>query len=285
MRPLLAAMLFTAVVSLAQTPAPTPAPVRAVLGGSGGSVITTAAEGAGSVFYLRSDTPGPGGSIVTGIPYTADAVTTRTQALADGNHISTTQTTHVARDSQGRTRREDALPSPPGAPAEAQPRTIVFINDPVSQVSYILEPDHTARKLPVPPPPPQPPAPTTDVRSAFFTQAVPAPTAIGRNQSNAESLGSQILEGVQAEGTRTTTTIPAGQVGNEQPLVITDERWYSSDLKTVVMTKHSDPRFGDTTYQLTNIQRIEPPASLFEVPSGYTIAQPGDVVKRIPAQP
>ncbi len=279
MRTLLAAMLFPAAVSLAQTPAPTPAPARAVLGGSGGSVITTAAAGAASFFYVSSGAPGLGGSIVTGVPYTADAVTTRSQALADGNHINTTTTTHIARDSQGRTRREDALPTPPGAAPDAQSRTIVFINDPVSQVTYILEPDHTARKLPVPPPPS-----TTDARSGFFTQAVPAPTAIGRNQSNAESLGSQILEGVQAEGTRTTTTIPAGQVGNEQPLVITDESWYSPDLKTTVMTKHSDPRFGDTTYQLTNIQRIEPPATLFEVPSGYTIAQPGDVVRRIPAQ-
>ena len=285
MRTLLAAILVPAAVSLAQTPAPTPAPTRVVLGGSGGSVITTAAAGAGSVFYFRSDAPGLGGSVVTGLPYTADAVNTSSQTLADGNHINTTQTTHVARDSQGRTRREDALPTPPGAPAEAQPRTIIFINDPVSQVTYILEPDHTARKLPLPSATAAQSSPGVAVRSGVFTQAVPAPTAIGRNQANTESLGSQILEGVQAEGARTTTTIPAGQVGNDQPIVITDERWYSPDLKTVVMTKHSDPRYGDTTYQLTNIQRTEPPASLFEVPSDYTIAQPGDVVKRIPAQP
>jgi hypothetical protein len=285
MRTLLAAVLVPAAISLAQTPAPAPVPARAVLGGSGGSVITTAAAGAGSVFYFRSEAPGAGGSIVTGIPYTADAVTTRSQTLADGNHITTTTTTHVARDSQGRTRREDTLPTPPGAPAEVQSRTVVFIHDPVNQVSYILEPDHTARKLPVPPPPPQAAGPTSAARAGFFTEALPAPTAIGRNQANTESLGSQILEGVQAEGTRTTTIIPAGQIGNEQPIVITDERWYSPDLKTVILTKHSDPRFGETTYQLTNIQRIEPPASLFEVPSDYTIAQPGDVVRRIPTQP
>jgi hypothetical protein len=281
MRTLLAAVLFPAALSLAQTPAPAPVPARVVLGGSGGSVITTAAAGGGSVFFFNSGAPGPNGSIVTGLPYTADAVTTRSQTLADGNHINTITTTHIARDSQGRTRREDVLPTPPGAPTETQPRTVIFINDPVSQVNYILEPDHTARKIPVPPPPPS----ATAARAGFFMQSVPAPAAIGRNQSSTESLGSQILEGVQAEGSRTTTTIPAGQAGNEQPLLITDERWYSPDLKTVVMTKHSDPRYGDTTYQLTNIQRIEPPASLFEVPSDYTIAQPGDVVRRIPAQP
>jgi hypothetical protein len=89
-----------------------------------------------------------------------------------------------------------------------------------------------------------------------------------------ENLGMQVIEGVSAEGTRTTMTIPAGQIGNEQPLVTTTERWYSSDLQTVVMTKRSDPRTGTTTYKLTNINRSEPAATLFQVPSDYTVAEP-----------
>ena len=81
------------------------------------------------------------------------------------------------------------------------------------------------------------------------------------------------IEGVQAEGLRVTTTIPAGDIGNEQPIQIVNERWYSPELQVVVMTRHSDPRFGETTYRLTNISRTEPAATLFQVPSDYTIKE------------
>ncbi len=86
-----------------------------------------------------------------------------------------------------------------------------------------------------------------------------------------EQLGKQIVEGVEAEGTRTTVTIPAGEIGNERPIEIVSERWYSPELQLVVMTRHSDPRFGETTYKLTNINRTEPAKTLFEVPADYTI--------------
>jgi hypothetical protein len=86
-----------------------------------------------------------------------------------------------------------------------------------------------------------------------------------------ESLGKQNIEGVEAEGTRTTRTIPAGEIGNEQPIVIVSERWYSSALQTVVLSKHNDPRYGENTHRLTNINRSEPAHSLFEVPSDYKI--------------
>lgn len=88
-----------------------------------------------------------------------------------------------------------------------------------------------------------------------------------------ESLGKQMIEGVEAEGTRTTITFPAGMMGNERPINIVSERWYSPELQTVVMTKHSDPRFGETTYRLTNINRSEPARTLFEVPSDYTVKE------------
>jgi hypothetical protein len=86
-----------------------------------------------------------------------------------------------------------------------------------------------------------------------------------------EDLGSQVVEGVAATGTRTTTTIPAGSIGNEQPIVIVSEQWFSPELKVLVMTKHSDPRTGETTYRLTNIAQSEPARSLFEVPPDYTL--------------
>ncbi len=88
-----------------------------------------------------------------------------------------------------------------------------------------------------------------------------------------ENLGKQMIEGVEAEGTRTTVTIPAGEIGNERPIEIVSERWYSPELQLVVMTRHSDPRTGETTYKLTNINRSEPAKTLFEVPAGYTIKE------------
>jgi hypothetical protein len=88
-----------------------------------------------------------------------------------------------------------------------------------------------------------------------------------------ESLGKQTIEGVEAEGTRFTTTITAGEVGNELPINIVNENWYSEELQTVIMTRFSDPRFGESTYRLTNINRSEPARSLFELPSDYTIKE------------
>jgi hypothetical protein len=90
-----------------------------------------------------------------------------------------------------------------------------------------------------------------------------------------ESLGTQTINGVVAEGTRTTRTIPVGQIGNDKPLQIVSERWYSPDLQIVLKTTRTDPRFGTTTYTVTNIQRSEPSASLFAVPSDFTVQTGG----------
>jgi hypothetical protein len=94
-------------------------------------------------------------------------------------------------------------------------------------------------------------------------------------KSQEAALGNMFIEGVQAQGTRTTTTIPAGDIGNERPINIVDERWYSPDLQMTIMTKHSDPRSGETNFQLKNINRSSPPPTLFEVPSDYTVSAGG----------
>jgi hypothetical protein len=101
------------------------------------------------------------------------------------------------------------------------------------------------------------------------------------HQSATEDLGTQVIEGVTALGTRVTTTIPAGAIGNEQPIQITSERWYSPDLQTVVLSKLNDPRIGETTHKLTNITRGEPDPTLFQVPAGYTVqeSKPGTVMR------
>lgn len=100
-----------------------------------------------------------------------------------------------------------------------------------------------------------------------------------------EDLGKQNIEGVEAEGTRTTVTIPAGEIGNERPIEIVSESWYSPELQLVVMTRHSDPRTGETTYKLTNINRSEPARSLFEVPPGYTVKDRPEIGPRLAPMP
>jgi hypothetical protein len=86
-----------------------------------------------------------------------------------------------------------------------------------------------------------------------------------------EDLGTQTIEGVSAQGKRETVTIPAGQIGNERPIEIVTETWFSPELHTMVLRKHSDPRLGDSTYRLTDIKRNEPDAALFQPPAGAKV--------------
>jgi hypothetical protein len=216
---------------------------------------------------------GVGGKTVTGAPFSATFSTQTTQALADGNQIQRSTTGSFARDSQGRTRRDMTLPGigPWAASGKAAPH-VVFINDAVAGTQYILEPDSkTARQVQ----PPQGGRHHGGQRA--FGQAGPPPGGQGADQKDVvtTSLGTQTINGVQAEGTRYTRTIPAGAIGNQNAIVITSERWYSSELQMVVLSKRSDPRTGETVTQLTNIQRTEPDASLFQVPSNYTVKQGG----------
>jgi hypothetical protein len=236
-------------------------------------------------------------SAVPGAPYSAQATTERSQILADGNRITQTTTNNVARDSQGRTRNESML-SGISVPGGAAPH-LVTINDPVAGCAYTLDSDKKiAFKFPIPPPPPHGGAMArTEVKqfeSGVVVQGGPMTKSIGAGpiggepgisvfssfekfgpESNAAKadLGSQTIEGVLVQGTRLTKTIAAGAIGNEQPIAITTETWYSPDLKVLVMSKSSDPRIGETTYKLANIQRSEPAASLFQVPSDYTLRE------------
>lgn len=88
-----------------------------------------------------------------------------------------------------------------------------------------------------------------------------------------EPLGKQMVEGVNAEGTRNVSTIEIGAIGNDRPIQVTGESWYSDELQMVVMSKHSDPRTGDESFRLANIQRTEPAAYLFQLPTGYQITE------------
>ena len=221
------------------------------------------------------------GSPVVGAPYTAQAVTTQTQVLADGNRIQQKSLTSIARDGQGRVRSERSIQGPSGS--EELPK-LVTIEDPVSGTNYSLDAtSKSAFKMPsrpalrttggpavavgvagpvtAPLPPPVPGAPHVVFRQDRLNSANVTTT----------DLGNQTMEGVLVQGKRTTRTIPAGTIGNDRDIVITSETWYSPDLQTLVSTKSDDPRIGETAYQLTNIQRVEPAASLFQVPADYTL--------------
>jgi hypothetical protein len=224
-------------------------------------------------FGQVSDTP------VQGAPYTATITNESVQTLADGNRIVQTSTGSIARDSLGRTRQDAPLPMI-GNMAPANAPHIVFLRDPSAQASYILNlTDKTATKMPVMAPPPlagMAAGPVT-IRTrgvgvaggaAFQTFSVRSDSA---EKPQTEDLGSQTMEGVLVNGTRTTRTIPAGQIGNEQPISIVTEVWFSPDLKTIVYSKRSDPRIGDQTFKLTNIVRTEPDPALFAVPADFKV--------------
>jgi hypothetical protein len=127
----------------------------------------------------------------------------------------------------------------------------------------------------------------TEVRTFAYSAGSMSSTAIGTSKDvKTEQLGRENREGVIAEGSRTTFTIPAGKIGNERPLDIVDERWYSPELETVISTRHVDPRNGETTYRLTNISRSEPSSTLFEVPADFKINEAqGDVLRMRMAAP
>lgn len=88
-----------------------------------------------------------------------------------------------------------------------------------------------------------------------------------------KDLGTRTFDGVKAEGKLRSYEIPAGEIGNRNPIVVSDETWYAPELQITVYTKHSDPRSGDTVFRLENLKREEPAAALFGVPSDYTVKE------------
>ena len=215
---------------------------------------------------------GPGmrfdAKVVKGAPYSATAISESAQTLSNGTRITRKTTASVYRDSEGRTRREMTLDGIRPFATASEPARLIFISDPVAGVHYVLDQrNRAARKMAFPPGnnPPQSRQRPAEAQSA---EARPA-------EGKTESLGKQMIEGVEAEGVRSVITIPEGQIGNDRPIEIVSERWDSPALQTVVLSKHNDPRFGETVYRLTNINRAEPARSLFEAPTDYKIEEGG----------
>jgi hypothetical protein len=216
---------------------------------------------------------GPGmGRTVTGAPYSGQEITEESQTLANGNVITRKVQVNIFRDSSGRVRTERTVPQGrPGAGQTATAaqvsRTVVSIHDPVAGVSSELNTTaRIAHQMTVP----------NHGGNPGFQGGRPGRGANGAASDPnvvSENLAMQTINGVQATGTRVTRTIPAGQIGNAQPIQIVTETWHSPDLKVPVMMKRIDPVHGNVTTQLTNITRSEPDPALFQIPSDYTVTK------------
>ncbi|HVP53693.1 MAG TPA: hypothetical protein VMU45_01775 [Candidatus Eisenbacteria bacterium] len=256
----------------------------------GGADITFQAPiRAGAIAIGAFGGPGPA---VKGAPYSATITNENVQTLADGTHITQTSTGSTARDSQGRTRQDAPLPSLGNLAASDAPH-LVFLQDPVAGTSYTLNlTDKTAWKNPMLPGGVNVTATgVTTTTNTFFVHTgggappdlPPPPPMVWQKHVEVEDAGdvttenldSQMIEGVQVTGVRTTRTIPVGKIGNDRPIAITTEVWTSPELKTVVLSKRNDPRTGEQTFKLTNIQRTEPDPSLFTVPSDFKVTESG----------
>jgi len=236
------------------------------------------------------------GPAVTGVPYSAEQVTDTVQTLADGTHIRQNQRTMIMyRDSAGRTRTE----MPAFGPSMSDGAKIVRIVDVVGGYEYTLDDQNKiAHRIVVQPAEPMPKTVSTGAPGAgtlqwFNTQVFsvpgPVPTAqvmpmplprvvppggagdAPRPEMHSEDLGMQMIEGVNARGHRTTQTWPVDSVGNDRPIVVVFENWFSDQLGTTVLMKNNDPRHGETTTALKNVSLAEPDPSLFQPPPGYQI--------------
>ena len=259
----------TAALAIAQETAP---PRPYVMMAQGAPEADVMFANAGGPIELLGFEGMHGGKVVTGAPFSATAVSETTQTLADGNHIARKTQSNIFRDSQGRIRREVTLLGFGPLTVSGQPKSFVVIRDPMAGSNFILHPDtKTAEQIR---------KPFGEMKGAvkevlknkmMGNRELRQQRAIESGDLKKEDLGTQTISGVVTQGTRVTHTIPAGKIGNEKPITIVRESWYSNDLQMVVMSKHSDPWSGERTYTLTNIQRTEPAASLFAVPADYTV--------------
>src|SRR5690606_15746023 len=214
--------------------------------------------------------------------------------LADGNRIVQRNGSRVYRDSQGRTRLEQTIGGIGAGAAANAAATLISINDPVAETAYTLDPQRQiARQFrplklalgngaafeaaaPVPAPPidvaggvglrttlraetvelPEPsPRPGLVMNRLVTSRSFSAAGSFGMGEPRTEDLGDQVIEGVLAHGTRHVQTIEAGAIGNERPIEIVSEQWYSEEIEAVVLRRNVDPRFGETTYRLVNVNR------------------------------
>ncbi len=242
----------------------------------------------GSTFTFVTSEIGFESKVVKGVPFSADTTTEFSQTLGNGQHIYRKSASSLYRDSEGRTRREQTFDVIGTYGTSGPAKQAILINDPVAGVSYVLNPaDRTATRTST--------AGWEQAPGGLSVRFEPKGVSGGLSMIangikiggdsveyssrggaltnvREESLGSQMIQGVQAEGTRKVETIPAGSIGNDSPIEIVSERWYSPELGVVVKSTRNDPMAGDNVYQLTNIRRGDPDPSLFQVPADYSVS-------------
>lgn len=182
-------------------------------------------------------------------PFSGVETRRSTQTLANGTHVNRNDVSVLYRDELGRMRFEG--------------KDIVLIYDPIGGFDYSLDiRTKTYRKAPT---------------GSMFWNTPPRNNTENSGSSEkqapnrrTEDLGSRAMGGINVQGTRITVTIPVGAYGNDRDLSVVNEKWYSPDLRALVKSVNSDPRFGDTTYELSNIVRDRPAPSLFQIPPDYT---------------
>lgn len=206
-----------------------------------------------------------GGEFVKGAPYTATAMTETTQVLADGNRILNKSVALLARDSEGRTRREETVSNL--GPLHTSASRLAFITDPVANTEYVLDVDnHTARVHQLS----AVKVLASEPKQGLFQGASGKPlTNVSVADIKQQALPDESIDGITCERILQTETIAAGKIGNERAIVVTSQTCASPELHLLLMRKRSDPRYGTTNYQLSDIQRREPDASLFKVPSDF----------------
>jgi hypothetical protein len=211
--------------------------------------------------------PGRGHALVTGAPYSATETVSTIQTLASGNTITHQDVRQVYRDSDGRVRTERTVTPPAGSGKSAF--TAIEISDPVAGYRYLLNSSTlTAIQMPLP-------KPRTGTPLSGSTTTPPArPQRPGVTIATTD-LGSRSVNGISETGKQVTETIAAGTIGNTAAITVTRTSWIATDLKVPVSIQSSDPRFGNVDMELTNISTAEPAATLFQVPSNYTIKTGG----------
>lgn len=274
-----------------------------VMAGPGG-----VAGGGGMAVAMAQAQPGPqrtmigfvssvfGEKTVTGAPYSAEGVTEYTRTLADGTRIKNSSNSFIYRDSLGRTRQEHSMQIVGPLAASSEPAKTITITDPVAKAVFLLDStEKTALQLPFPTEGGQNMTwvqSGTDAGKEGKTEVFEKEIRIGtapamagmrmmrRGDFRTEPLGKRTIDGVLAEGTKTTSEIPTGQIGNDRPITVVTETWHSPELRTVVLSQTTDPMNGDTSYRLTNMNRAEPPPSLFQVPPDYTLKKAPEPSRR-----
>ena len=189
-----------------------------------------------------------------GQPFSAEILIEETKRLFDGSLVSRQTRGAVHRDSSGRTRREQPLEMVAGFPVvggDNQPQMLVFINDFNTRSHIFLDMNNKIAR-----------------KSRLGVNVAPSASQKGP-EGRTEALGTKTIEGVTVEGTRITFELPAGHMGNNKTLSVTEEKWFSPELQVVVLSRHVDPIGGEHVFKLLNIKRAEPVAELFSVPAGF----------------